>query len=382
NVSEVATFDGFETFLTNGYTFTFCTYTSKGSEKLPRRFAGLTGVAEKDTNGIPYITCPVNPGPSGTFAIPNALNSLPVLFISNNAFDGCSAIRHVILPETLQYIGPNAFYDCSELLDLFIPESVQEIDDHAFEGCSSLKSVQICSQPNDFRIGKEAFANCNSIENLVLPQGKFYLDTSAFKNAFATNAFPQGPVDVNSWHMGITETNLTTIAVSNGFRVARSFYEDLKHLNNHFSLYVDSGEIDEHGDVYIPHDAYRGLTNLHSVIIGPHIKWISGNAFAECPNLTNLVIQGKIELIGWNAFINSKNLYVDPFPFGKGLRNALMAFDPAVIRRAKNRALDSLSRTRLDCGLILALNTAKERNHFDREEFRNDWENSARDLHY
>lgn len=381
-VSAEVTFDGFESFFMNGYSFTFCTYTAKGSSNLPRKFAGLIGIVEEDTNGIPYITCPVTPGPSGTFAIPDSINSIPVIFVSNNAFNGCSAMEHVILPDTIQYIGADAFYNCSGLLDLSIPESVQEIDDKAFWGCSSLKSVRINSDPSDFRIGKEAFANCNSIEDLLLPQGDFYIDVGAFDNAFATNAFPEELICLGNRYWGITKTNLTRVVVSNGCQVAKSFYENLKQLNEPFSLYVDSGKVDEYGETYIPYNAYKGLTNLYSVIVGPHIKWISGDAFAECPNLTNLVIQGDLKLVGRNAFINSKNLSIDSFPFGKNVRNALLAFHPAALRSAINRCSDSLSRLRLYCGLVLAINTLKDRKEWNSiDETRNDWEQSMQWLH-
>ena len=566
DATDIATFDGFESLSMNGYTFTVCIYTSKGTKQLPYRFAGLSGVVEKDTNGIPYITCPVTPGPSGTFAIPNSINSIPILFISNNAFDGCSAMEHVIFPDSLQYIGDEAFYNCSGLLDLSIPENVKEIGEKAFWGCSSLKSVQIHSQPNDFKIRKEAFANCNSIQDLSLPQGDTLLDTtafnfaidtvpsswtfkgikttsfngysftvclfspskkdsifpnefgcllgsvehntngvplltcpvtpnpsgvfaipetidgvpisyiaeqafakcsniesivfpttikyigeesfrdctglkqlilpnnileiddaafmgctnlksvkidmethgtyigprafancrsieslslpqgdihfagSAFENAFEKDSFQEGPFCFGNRYFGISGTNHTHISISNGFHIVDTFYDDLKTIANPFSLYVDSGFVDEDGHAIIPSEVYSGLTNLHSLVIGPHVRQLGGFCFSECPNLTNLVFQGEIEKVNGGAFINSKHLSVDPFPFGKSPRSALMAFDPSVLQTMRKQTHKPLSQLRFDCGLILNNHGVQTDSQEALSALRLKWEQIAGDI--
>lgn len=53
-------------------------------------------------------------------------------------FEGCSALRQVILPGSLQAIQENAFKGCTGLEVITIPSTVTTIGEGAFEGCTSL----------------------------------------------------------------------------------------------------------------------------------------------------------------------------------------------------------------------------------------------------
>lgn len=54
-------------------------------------------------------------------------------------FDGCTALKQVILPGTLQTIQENAFKGCTGLEVITIPSTVTTIGEGAFEGCTSLE---------------------------------------------------------------------------------------------------------------------------------------------------------------------------------------------------------------------------------------------------
>ena len=53
-------------------------------------------------------------------------------------FEGCTALKQVILPGSLQNIQANAFKGCTGLEVITIPSTVTTIGEGAFEGCSSL----------------------------------------------------------------------------------------------------------------------------------------------------------------------------------------------------------------------------------------------------
>ena len=53
-------------------------------------------------------------------------------------FEGCTALKQVILPGTLQTIQENAFKGCTGLEVITIPSTVTTIGEGAFEGCTSL----------------------------------------------------------------------------------------------------------------------------------------------------------------------------------------------------------------------------------------------------
>ena len=73
----------------------------------------------------------------------------------------------IVIPETVVYegvtcsvtsIGDYAFQYCSSLTSVTIPNSVKSIGSYAFSGCSGLTSVTI---PNSVTsIGERAFQNC------------------------------------------------------------------------------------------------------------------------------------------------------------------------------------------------------------------------------
>lgn len=59
-------------------------------------------------------------------------------------FEGCSALKKVLLSDGLNGIGDRAFFGCSSLDLLIIPDSVSEIGQEAFMGTNKQFIVQ-CS---------------------------------------------------------------------------------------------------------------------------------------------------------------------------------------------------------------------------------------------
>ena len=64
-----------------------------------------------------------------------------VTYIGNKAFQGCSGLTSIDIPNSVTSIGDYAFYSCSGLTSITIPNSVTRIGNYAFQGCSSLTSI-------------------------------------------------------------------------------------------------------------------------------------------------------------------------------------------------------------------------------------------------
>ena len=81
--------------------------------------------------------------------------------IAEYAFNDCSVLTSVTIPNSVTSIGEWAFYKCSSLTSVTIPNSVTSIGSWAFAGCSSLTSVTI---PNSVKeIGDYAFPSHTQI---------------------------------------------------------------------------------------------------------------------------------------------------------------------------------------------------------------------------
>lgn len=94
--------------------------------------------------------------PSGTYEIPSLIDGKPVVGISDRAFYYESAVRSVILPETLKYIGEQAFAHANNIKSIVIPSSVTEIKSNAFTECSQLADIYIKS--TNITIASNAFS--------------------------------------------------------------------------------------------------------------------------------------------------------------------------------------------------------------------------------
>ena len=119
-----------------------------------------------------------------------------LISIGNFAFNGCSNLTSITIPNSVTSIGNSAFYNCSSLTSITIPNSVTSIGNSVFSGCSSLTSVTIPSSVNS--IGSYAFSSCTNLTSVTFDTTdgwKIYSNTSSTATGYeiivetpATNA--------------------------------------------------------------------------------------------------------------------------------------------------------------------------------------------------
>ncbi len=106
---------------------------------------------------------------SGELVIPAEYNGSKVVKIGENAFNNCTALTVVTIPEGVTSIGDSAFEGCSALGAINLPESLSTIGSYAFFGCDGLKTVVLF--PAVTTIGEYAFYDCAGLHSIALPEG-------------------------------------------------------------------------------------------------------------------------------------------------------------------------------------------------------------------
>ena len=100
---------------------------------------------------------------TGSVVIPETVtydsNTYYVTSIGYSAFDECSRLTSVTIPNSVTSIGNSAFVYCSSLTSVTIPDGVTSIGDYAFTNCRNLTSVTIGNSVTS--IGYYAFYGCN-----------------------------------------------------------------------------------------------------------------------------------------------------------------------------------------------------------------------------
>ena len=89
-----------------------------------------------------------------------------VTSIGAHAFQGCSSLTSITIPEGVTSIGDNAFPDCSSLTSITIPDSVTSIGSAAFSRCRSLTSITIPEGVTS--IGEDVFYGCDSLTSITI----------------------------------------------------------------------------------------------------------------------------------------------------------------------------------------------------------------------
>ena len=117
------------------------------------------------------VTVGDNTGASGSISIPASVTTecgtYAVTSIGDSAFNGCTGLTSVTIPNSVTSIGQYAFYGCTGLTTVIIPDSVTTISQFAFYGCSGLISVTIGNSVTS--IGLAAFHGCSGLTTVTIP---------------------------------------------------------------------------------------------------------------------------------------------------------------------------------------------------------------------
>ena len=155
-----------------------------------------------------------------------------VTAIAKDAFNSCSLMERITLPDTIKSIGSSAFFNCRKLKEIIIPNGVTAIGRSAFQTCLILEKAVL--PPDLTTIPNGCFQGCLGLRNINFP--------------------PQ----------------LTGI---NSYAFSGTSFENMVLPESLSSL---------HGT------AFSGCANLKSIYIGSNVATITGAVLQNCPKLATI----------------------------------------------------------------------------------------------
>lgn len=179
-----------------------------------------------------------------------------VITIGPRAFEN-TAVKNVVMPDSIVDFGGGTFEDCKELETVVIPKNTEYIREWAFADCEKLYKVT-WNRIGNKEILYEAFRYCTSLKDFTF-EDITCIDEGAFDET------------------GITDVKLT--------------------LSN-----LDAQTVGE--------SSFQYFSQLKTLEVGGNVKEIRTLAFASCENLETAVIADSVEKIADDAFEGCEKLTI------------------------------------------------------------------------
>ena len=232
-----------------------------------------------------------------------------VAIVGGGAFDGCSGLTNIVIPDSITIIAGGAFYGCGGFESIIVDQGntvyhsagnciIETETKTLIRGC---KNSVIPTDGSVTSIGYGAFSGCSDLTNIVIPDSVTSIDAWAFSDCSSLTSIVI-PDSVTSIGYGafFDCSNLTSIVISDSVTSIgeRAFY----NCSSLTSIVIPDSVTS------IGESAFYNCGSLTSIVIPDGVKSISRAAFSDCSSLTSIVIPDSVTSIGDWAFYNCDSL--------------------------------------------------------------------------
>ncbi|MGN1307020.1 MAG: leucine-rich repeat protein [Faecousia sp.] len=198
--------------------------------------------------------------------------------IDSDAFNGCTELSVLRLPEGLVGIGYRAFQDCTALTQVELPNTVYDLADNTFAGCTALETIRLSDSLTSLAAGM--FAGCSSLKELTLPAGISNIGIVEDGSGFADC------------------TALTNVYVDADSRNFKSVDGVLYDYNGKTLRLYPAGRTETayelpEGVTRVGSWAFSGNTSLQKVSLPSTLTRVGNCAFYGCENLKTYIFYGQ-----------------------------------------------------------------------------------------
>lgn len=248
---------------------------------------------------------------SGAITIPDKHNGLPVTSVADSAFAGSNNVTSVTIGKNIRSIGVRAFSNCSFLNEIVFAEdgALESVAQSAFQSCTALASVAIPDTVTS--LGPSAFAYCRGLEEVSLPDSLSNIGAGAFLGCVALKEITV-PKSVRSIGtrafsdcVGLTRVRIDSSSAIIGeyaFSKCGAVISDENPLTDENKLVIELGD----GVTDVLAYAFQSCLALDSIVIPDSVSSIGLGAFGNCTNLAVVKIGAGVEAIGTGAFRGTK----------------------------------------------------------------------------
>ena len=237
----------------------------RGCDSLTELTVPFLGNSRGYESYIAYTFGATNRFSDGKNYLPSSLATVNVTggnVIDSYAFNGCSDIIEINLPQTIDTIGANAFAACASLKESNIPVGVTTIGERAFNGCSALTELIVPRGVTS--IGLDAFGGCSALKKLTVP----FVGGTA--DAYSYLEYVFGKQDI--WTDGnvYVPSSLESVEVTAATRLGSY--------------------------------AFANCAGVREISLPDSLLNIGSHAFADCDALTSLTVPNSVTQLDRGAF--------------------------------------------------------------------------------